>query len=349
MFRSDPKPAPHGDPLVCGLCGWPRADVGGMVWKPSFHALEEGRDEADRLADSVDAVLSHRDSMGRFDLWMPNRDWSWPPGLENEVDPVVNANVLAYMGDHPETRDARRWVETVVLEGREADASPYCVEPLDLHFAMARATRFRDGLFCELRPTLASRILERLDSGAGFNDPMRATQALSALDMLAFNLGRSAHASAVVETTAQGSTRQRKLAAASSQEGTARMGRLRGGQRGSPAGAAATRQRLRNDYHGVLHRGVGEAARLAIEREPKHEREAACPLSAGRAARIVHIRRTRLACRGRNRSACQVWVDSDGRAPPGTGDGVHVLFGERGPTAESPCGRSLRFPREPAR
>ncbi|MCY4505390.1 MAG: hypothetical protein OXG35_00300 [Acidobacteria bacterium] len=138
------------------------------------------------LGLNLDVMLSHRDGDGRFLLWMPGDDW--PPGLDNEVDAVVNANVLAYMGDHAETRAARRWLETVVADRREAEASPYYIEPVDLHFALARAGRFRDGIFSGLRPTLASRILERLDDDGGFGDPMRTAQALSALDMIVFDL-----------------------------------------------------------------------------------------------------------------------------------------------------------------
>ena len=135
---------------------------------------------------NLDVILSHRDGDGRFRAWMPGEDW--PPGLDNEVDAVVNANVLAYVGDHAETRAAQRWIEAVVADRSEADASPYYIEPVDLHFALARASRFRDGLFSELRPTLASRIVERLDADGGLGDPMRTAQALSALDMLFFDL-----------------------------------------------------------------------------------------------------------------------------------------------------------------
>ena len=145
---------------------------------------------------NFDVILSHRDADGRFPAWMPGEDW--PPGLDNEVDAVVNANVLAYMGDHAETRAAQRWIETVVADRRETGASPYYIEPLDLHFALARATCFRDGLFSELRPTLASRLRERLDADGGSGDPMRTAQALSALDMLAVDPDEAVTA-AVVE------------------------------------------------------------------------------------------------------------------------------------------------------
>ena len=135
---------------------------------------------------NFDVFLANRDDRGRFVTWAQGKDW--PPGLENIFDVVVNANVLAYMGDHPETHAARCWVETLFVERREAEGLAYYPEPFDLHFAMARATCFRDGLFSDLRPTLVSRILERLDADVGIADPMRTAQALSALDMLGFDL-----------------------------------------------------------------------------------------------------------------------------------------------------------------
>ncbi len=141
-------------------------------------------------------ILSNRDRDGLFRLWIVGEDW--PPELDNDVDAVVNANVLAYLGDSEETRAAQRWLEALVADRREDGASPYYIEPLDLHFALARATRFRDGLFRALRPTLVSRFRERLDADGGLDDPMRTAQALSGLDMLAADLEEAALA-AVVE------------------------------------------------------------------------------------------------------------------------------------------------------
>ena len=135
---------------------------------------------------NFDVFLSNRDGSGRFVTWTQGEDW--PPGLDNIFDVVVNANVLAYMGDHPETQAARHWIETLFVDRRETEGLVYYPEPFDLHFAMARATCFRDGIFSELRPTLVRRILERFDADDGFSDSMRTAQALSALDMLAFDL-----------------------------------------------------------------------------------------------------------------------------------------------------------------
>ena len=135
---------------------------------------------------NLEVILSQRDDEGKFRTRIPGRRWR--PGLVNDVDAVVNANVLAYVGQQAETRAARRWIETVVADQREAEDSPNYIEPLDLHFAIARASSYHKAMFSDLRPTLVSRLnkhlSERLDAHAGIRDPMRTAQASSALDMI---------------------------------------------------------------------------------------------------------------------------------------------------------------------
>lgn len=147
---------------------------------------------------NISVMLSNRDGDGRFFTWMLKEG-----GPHNNVDAVVNANVLAYMGDHPETRDTERWIETVVADRREVEASPYYIEAVDLHFAMARATTVRECLFSRARPGLAARLLERLQAEEKLDDAMRTAQALSALDMLGCELDeatRSAGLAALLDT-----------------------------------------------------------------------------------------------------------------------------------------------------
>ena len=62
------------------------------------------------LGRNVPPILANRDDEGRFLTWVLAED---EPGVVStfriEADPVVNANVIAYLGDHPETRAAQRW------------------------------------------------------------------------------------------------------------------------------------------------------------------------------------------------------------------------------------------------
>ncbi len=80
-----------------------------------------------------DRFAGNRDEGGRFYTWFRN------PGENNDVDSVVNANVLLYLGDGPTTGSACRWLVSLVREEKEADSFPYYVHATDLYYALARA------------------------------------------------------------------------------------------------------------------------------------------------------------------------------------------------------------------
>ena len=135
------------------------------------------------LARNVELLLACRDPEGRFRTWMAGPEQvsaAWNP-----VDSVVNANVVAYLGDRPETRAAQRWLATLVAEGGERDlALRYYPDPIDLYVAMARACSLAPPVFARLRPALAARILSCRQPEGGFGDVMRTAQALTALHRL---------------------------------------------------------------------------------------------------------------------------------------------------------------------
>ena len=131
---------------------------------------------------NLDRILSYRDHEGRFLTWMIAQDG--PDADQNDVDSVVNANTIAWLGDHPDTRGAQRWIETLIEEHREAGSTPAYPEPMDLHVAVARASCTARPAFARLRPALVSRIMDGRKAGGDFGDVLRTAQALSALDML---------------------------------------------------------------------------------------------------------------------------------------------------------------------
>lgn len=135
------------------------------------------------LARNVALLASFRDHAGRFRTWMagPER----VSAALNPVDSVVNANVVAYLGDRPETRAAQQWLETLVADGREEDLSlHYYPTTIDLYVALARARSLAPPVFARLRPILAARILSCRQPDGGFGDIMRTAQALTALHRL---------------------------------------------------------------------------------------------------------------------------------------------------------------------
>ncbi|MCY4006619.1 MAG: hypothetical protein OXE84_07320 [Rhodobacteraceae bacterium] len=137
---------------------------------PQFHPeLFMGR--------NVEHILSNRDTEGRFLTWMSA---SGPFGSPNDADPVVNANVVTYLGDRADTRPAQRWVERVVSDGRGgAGLSLWYGPPMDLYYCVSRAANVAAPVFKELKPILTERIL-----GDQTDNALSIAQALCSLDML---------------------------------------------------------------------------------------------------------------------------------------------------------------------
>ena len=135
------------------------------------------------LGRNVQTILSYRDGEGRFLTWMYAH--AGADAALNHLDCVVNANVIAYLGDRVETREAQRWLEALVEEERETDMlRPFYPSVMDLYVALARASYSAPPVFAGLRPTLVSRMLACQDAGGGFGDILRTAQAVTALDRL---------------------------------------------------------------------------------------------------------------------------------------------------------------------
>ena len=138
------------------------------------------------LGRNVPQVLANRDKEGRFMTWVLAED---EPGVVSpfriEADPVVNANVIAYLGDHPETRNAQRWLEALIAEGNLDGSSKWYPDTIAIHYAVTRAmVRARPALD-RLRAILADRILGLRDDKGEFGNILQTAQAASAL----YNIG----------------------------------------------------------------------------------------------------------------------------------------------------------------
>lgn len=136
------------------------------------------------LGRTLPTVYRMRDSEGRFRTWMAKGDDSseW-----NDVDSVVNANVIVWLGDRAETGDAQRWLRTLIDGHREAGSSWYYPDTMDLYAALSRLGPDPQGVrrvFSGMGTVLSARIMSRQDRAGHFGDPQRTAQALSALDRL---------------------------------------------------------------------------------------------------------------------------------------------------------------------
>ncbi|MXX78022.1 MAG: hypothetical protein F4Z33_03355 [Gemmatimonadales bacterium] len=134
------------------------------------------------LGRNVPAMLANRDEEGRFTTWVLSED---EPDVVSrfriEADPVVNANVIAYLGDHPGTRDAQRWLAALVTEGTLDGSSKWYPDTVAIYYAITRAMALAEPALDPLRPILADRILGLRDEKGGFGNVLQTAQAMSAL------------------------------------------------------------------------------------------------------------------------------------------------------------------------
>ena len=137
------------------------------------------------LGRNVPRMLANRDDEGCFTTWLLDEgepDVVAP--FRIEADPVVNANVIAYLGDHPATKDAQRWLAALIQEGRVDGTSKWYPDTVAIYYATTRAMiRARPALE-ELRPVIGDRILDLRDETGEFGNILQAAQAVSALDSI---------------------------------------------------------------------------------------------------------------------------------------------------------------------
>ena len=134
------------------------------------------------LGRNVPGMLANRDEEGRFMTWVLAED---EPDVVSrfriEADPVVNANVLACLGNHPGTRDAQRWLEALVTEDKLEGSSKWYPDTVTIYHAITRALIRAKPALDPLRPMLADRILGLRDEKGGFGNVLQTAQAVSAL------------------------------------------------------------------------------------------------------------------------------------------------------------------------
>ena len=138
------------------------------------------------LGRNIPKILANCDEEGRFMTWVLAED---EPNVVSsfriEADPVVNANVIAYLGDRPETKDAQRWLEGLITEGSLEGSSKWYPDPVAVYYATTRAMTLARPALNQLRPILADRILGLRDEKGEFGNILQVAQAVSAL----YNIG----------------------------------------------------------------------------------------------------------------------------------------------------------------
>ena len=138
------------------------------------------------LGRNVPRMLANRDENGCFLTWVLADD---EPDVVSrfriEADPVVNANVIAYLGNNAETRDAQRWLEAMVTEDRIDGSSKWYPDSAAIYYAITRAMVRVPTALERIRSILTDRVLGLRNDRGEFGNLLQTAQALSAL----YNVG----------------------------------------------------------------------------------------------------------------------------------------------------------------
>ena len=134
------------------------------------------------LGRNTPPILANRDEDGCFMTWvLADGEPDVVSRFRIEADPVVNANVIAYLGDHPATRNAQRWLEALIVEGRLEGSSKWYPDTVSIHYAVARAMNLARPALERLRPMLADRVLGLRDENGDFGNVLQTALAVSTL------------------------------------------------------------------------------------------------------------------------------------------------------------------------
>lgn len=135
-------------------------------------------------------ILSNRDDKGLFLTWLLAPDEpDVTAKFRIEADPVVNANVIALLGDCPETRPAQSWLKGLLDSDKINDSSKWYPDTVAVCYSIARAVAFIRPVLDHLAPSISHKIEESRNERGDFDHVLQTAQAISTLDALG-ELGR---------------------------------------------------------------------------------------------------------------------------------------------------------------
>jgi hypothetical protein len=161
----------------------------------------------DETAQNVRLLMANRDRRGRFHTWLiPHatsrsarylwavRDefrkatrerrallWENSEAFPDDVDGVVNANVIRYLGPERAPEEAVAWVHQLIRDGLEADCDSWHRNRFTMYSSVADAHRRGLATFARLGPVIIERIADRTVAGRGVGPSLDTAMALLAV------------------------------------------------------------------------------------------------------------------------------------------------------------------------
>jgi hypothetical protein len=127
-----------------------------------------------RLGSNIRLILGNQDTTGLFKTWFR------PDEEPNDIDPIVNANVLLYLGDRPEVKRAVAYLNELVYANR-GEFSWYYLHDEAFYYAVARAFARGVADLGASRMIAQRRLRERQRSDGSYGDFLATAYAICAL------------------------------------------------------------------------------------------------------------------------------------------------------------------------
>jgi hypothetical protein len=138
-----------------------------VALQQSHHLVAGGR--------NVEYFLESRNEAGLFYTWVGDT------APENDIDSVVNANVVFYLGDRDETRSACRYLIDTIESGRESDSYYYYLNDMTLYYAVSRAYAHGASSLAGAKKPIMEKIVLRSKGDGSFGDELATACAVCSL------------------------------------------------------------------------------------------------------------------------------------------------------------------------
>jgi hypothetical protein len=127
------------------------------------------------VAGNIEFLIENRNEAGLFYTWLGDR------ALENDIDSVVNANVVFYLGDRDETRSACRYLIDTIESGRESDSYYYYLNDMTLYYTVSRAYANGASSLAGAKEAILKNVLLRSKDDGSFGDELTTACAVCSL------------------------------------------------------------------------------------------------------------------------------------------------------------------------
>jgi hypothetical protein len=124
---------------------------------------------------NVDYFMENRNEAGLFYTWLGVA----PPA--NDIDSVVNANVVFYLGDRDETKSACRYLIDTVESRNESDSYHHYLDDMTLYYAASRAYAHGTSSLGEAKEALIERVLQFSEDDGSFGNVLTTACAMCSL------------------------------------------------------------------------------------------------------------------------------------------------------------------------